>query len=240
MAAQPEAVLITGANRGLGFEFARQYAAVGWRVFASCRSPEDARELQKLSAEGHGRVRVLAMDVSDTASVRAVAEELNNEAIDLLLNNAGVNMASVSDGGNSALGRLDYDAWARVLDINTLGPVRVAEAFVEHVARSRHKRIVTITSGMGSIEDNTSGGSYPYRSSKAAVNMAVKSLAIDLAPRGITCIVMNPGWVRTDMGGEAGKLSPAESIAAMRSVIAKLKPKDSGRFLNYTGKYYPW
>ena len=128
----------------------------------------------------------------------------------------------------------------KVLDANSLGPMRVVEAFLENVARSRLKRIVTITSGMGSIEDNTSGGSYAYRSSKTAVNMVMKSLAIDLAPRGITCVVMNPGWVRTDMGGPSGKISPAESIKAMRSVIARLKPEDSGKFLNYDGGSYPW
>jgi NAD(P)-dependent dehydrogenase (short-subunit alcohol dehydrogenase family) len=118
--------------------------------------------------------------------------------------------------------------------------MRVSEAFLENVAQSRQKRIVTITSGMGSIEDNTSGGRYAYRSSKAAVNMVMKSLAIDTAPRGITCIVMNPGWVRTDMGGAGGTLSPEESIKAMRSVIASLKPEDSGKFLNFTGNPYPW
>ena len=140
----------------------------------------------------------------------------------------------------SALGRLDYSAWMKVLDANSLGPMRVVESFLENVARSRLKQIVTITSGMGSIADNTSGDSYAYRTSKAAVNMVMKSLSIDLAPRGITCVVMNPGWVRTDMGGPGGKISPAESIKAMRSVIARLKPEDSGKFLNYDGGPYPW
>lgn len=228
-------VLITGANRGLGLEFARQYAAERWKVIAACRAPDLARELQQLVAESGGRIRVLAMDVTDTASVKAAAGALGGEAIDLLLNNAGVGSPK-----NQKLGSLDYAAWARVLDTNTLGPMRVVEAFLECVARSALKRIVTITSGMGSLEDNTSGGSYAYRTSKAAVNMVIRSLAIDLAPRGITCIVMNPGWVRTDMGGAGGKLTPAESISAMRSVIASLKPKDSGKFFNYTGKPYPW
>ena len=138
------------------------------------------------------------------------------------------------------IGSLNYAAWAKVLDANTLGPMRVSEAFVENVAKSGLKQIVTITSGMGSIEDNTSGGAYAYRSSKAAVNMVMKSLSIDLASRGITCVVMNPGWVRTDMGGSGGKLTPAESIQALRSVMASLKPEDSGKFLNYTGKPYLW
>jgi len=228
-------VLVTGANRGLGLEFVRQYAAEGWQVFAACRAPDAATDLQGLAAESGGRIRVIEMNVTDTASVRAAAAALKDEAIDLLLNNAGV-------GGppGQQLGNLDYAAWARVLDTNSLGPMRVVEAFLENVAKSRMKQIVTITSGMGSIEDNTSGGRYAYRSSKAAVNMVMKSLSVDLAPRGITCVVMNPGWVRTDMGGSGGKLSPADSIKAMRSVIAALKPEDSGKFLNYTGKPYPW
>jgi NAD(P)-dependent dehydrogenase (short-subunit alcohol dehydrogenase family) len=228
-------VLVTGANRGLGLEFARQYSADGWQVFATCRAPHDAEELQRLAAESSERIRVIEMNVTDTASVRAAAAGLTNNAVDLLLNNAGV-----GGPGGQQLGSLDYAAWARVLDTNALGPMRVAEAFLDHVAKSRERKIVTITSGMGSIEDNTSGGRYAYRSSKAAVNMVMKSLAVDTAPRGITCIVMNPGWVRTDMGGPGGKLEPAESIKAMRSVIAKLRPEDSGKFLNYTGKPYPW
>jgi NAD(P)-dependent dehydrogenase (short-subunit alcohol dehydrogenase family) len=228
-------VLVTGANRGLGLEFARQYAAEGWQIFAACRAPKAAKELQRIAVESGGRIRVIEMDVTDAASVLAAAAGLKGEAIDLLLNNAGV-------GGppGQRIGSLDYAAWTRVLDANTLGPMRVVEAFIDNVAPSDQKRIVTITSGMGSLEDNTSGGSYAYRSSKAAVNMVMKSLSIDLAPRGITCVVMNPGWVRTDMGGSSGKLSPPESIKAMRSVIAALRLEDSGKFLNYTGKPYPW
>jgi len=228
-------VLVTGANRGLGLEFARQYAADGWQVFAACRTPGDAAELKKLEMASSGRIRVLPMDVMDVASVKAAALVIGTQPIDLLLNNAGV-----MGPRNDRIGSIDYAAWARVLDANSLGPMRVVEAFVENVAKGSQKKIVTITSGMGSLEDNTSGGAYAYRTSKAAVNMVVRSLALDLAPRGITCIVMNPGWVRTDMGGSGGKLSPAESIKAMRSVIANLRPDDSGKFLNYTGKPYPW
>jgi NAD(P)-dependent dehydrogenase (short-subunit alcohol dehydrogenase family) len=228
-------VLVTGANRGLGLEFARQYAANGWQVFAACRAPGSARDLQKIAKANEGRVHLLAMDVSDTTSVRAAAGALGGEAIDLLVNNAGI-------GGprDERLGRLDYSAWERVLDVNTLGPMRVVEAFLENVAKSRGKKIVTITSGMGSIGDNTSGGSYAYRTSKAAVNMVTKSLSVDLAPRGIICIVMSPGWVRTDMGGPRGTLTPEESVKAMREVIAGLKPGDTGKFFNYNGKNYPW
>ncbi len=228
-------VLVTGANRGLGHEFARQYAADGWKVYAACRDPEAAQELGELAAESGGAVRVLALEVTDIASVRAAAQSLAGEAIDLLINNAGVGSPK-----KQRLGSLDYAAWARVLDVNTLGPMRVVEAFLDSVAKGSDRKIVTLTSAMGSIADNGSGGSYAYRSSKAAVNIVMKSLSIDLAPRGITCVVVNPGWVRTAMGGPDGKLTPTQSVTALRRLIAGLKPEDTGRFFNYDGKTYPW
>jgi NAD(P)-dependent dehydrogenase (short-subunit alcohol dehydrogenase family) len=227
--------LITGANRGLGFEFARQYLADGWQVYAACRDPNSASELRRLTdASGH-KVRILTLDVTDPASVKAAATELEGQAIDLLLNNAGV-------GGvrGQTIGNIDYEAWAKVLNANTMGPMRVSEAFVDNVARSKRKLIVTLTSGMGSLADNTSGGSIAYRSSKAAVNMVMRSLAIDLAPRGITCVVVNPGWVRTDMGGPHGTLTTTESVSMLRRLIETLGPAQSGKFFNYDGCEYAW
>ena len=221
--------LITGANRGLGFEFARHYLADGWQVYAACRDPASASELRRLAEDK------LAMDLTDPASIRAAATELDGQAIDLLLNNAGI----IGPRGQT-IGNIDYEAWAEVLAVNTMGPMRVSEAFVEHVASSERKLIVTLTSGMGSIADNTSGGSIVYRSSKAAVNMVVRSLTIDLAPRGITCVVVNPGWVRTDMGGPNASLEPSESISALRRLIATFGPEQSGKFFNHTGREYPW
>ena len=227
--------LITGANRGLGLEFARQYLADGWRVYVACRDPASASELHHLADKYHDTLKMLAMDVTDPASIDAAAGEIDGQAIDLLLNNAGI----IGPRGQT-IGNIHYDAWKEVLDVNTLGPMRVSEAFVDPVARSDRKLIVTLTSGMGSIADNTSGGSILYRSSKAAVNMVTRSLAIDLAPRGITCVVINPGWVRTDMGGANATLEPSESISRMRHIIANLGPEQSGKFLNHTGSEYPW
>ena len=227
--------LITGANRGLGFEFARQYLADGWHVYAACRDPASASELRRLAEDSDDKLRILAMDVTDPASIRAAATELDGQAIDILLNNSGI----IGPRGQT-IGNIDYQAWAEVLAVNTMGPMRVSEAFVEHVASSDGKLIVTLTSGMGSIADNTSGGSIVYRSSKAAVNMVVRSLAIDLAPRGITCVVVNPGWVRTNMGGPNASLEPAESISALRRLIATFGPEQSGKFFNHTGREYPW
>jgi len=227
--------LITGANRGLGFEFARQYLADGWQVYAACRDPASASELRRRAADSDDKLRILAMDVTDPASIRAAATELDGQAIDLLLNNAGI----IGPRGQT-IGNIDYEAWAEVLAVNTMGPMRVSEAFVEHVASSDRKLIVTLTSGMGSIADNTSGGSIVYRSAKAAVNMVMRTLAIDLAPRGIICVVVNPGWVRTDMGGQNASLEPSESISALRRLIATFGREQSGKFFNHTGREYPW
>lgn len=227
--------LITGANRGLGLEFARQYLADGWRVYAACRDPASASKLRRIAQNGDDKLRILAMDVTEPASIHAAATELDEQAIDLLLNNAGI----IGPRGQT-IGNIDYEAWAEVLAVNTMGPMRVSEAFVEHVARSDRKLIVTLTSGMGSIADNTSGGSIVYRSSKAAVNMVMRSLAIDLAPRDITCVVVNPGWVRTDMGGPNATLEASESIGALRRLIATFGAEQSGKFFNHTGREYPW
>src|SRR5215831_3886544 len=175
-------IMITSANRGLGLEFVRQYAADGWRIFAACRNPGAADDLQKL-ARTHA-VTVLPMDVTDMSSIKHAAAGINNESIDVLLNSAGITGKPGQRTGN-----IDYESWERVLNVNTMGPLRVTEAFVEHVARSERKLVVTISSGLGSLTDNTSGGSIPYRTSKAAVNMAMRSAAIDLAPRGIACVL---------------------------------------------------
>jgi NAD(P)-dependent dehydrogenase (short-subunit alcohol dehydrogenase family) len=158
--AMPSA-LITGANRGLGFEFARQYLADGWQVYAACRDPDSASELRQLADASGDKLQILALDVTKLASIKAAAAELDGKAIDLLLNNAGFMGAS-----SQTIGNIDYGAWAKVLDANTMGPMRVSEAFVDHVAHSDRKLIVTLTSGMGSLADNTSGGSIAYRSSR--------------------------------------------------------------------------
>jgi NAD(P)-dependent dehydrogenase (short-subunit alcohol dehydrogenase family) len=228
-------VLITGANRGLGFEFVKQYAAEGWQIYAACRDPNSSLELRRLADASGQKVRVLVLHVTDPTSIKSAAAELDGQAIDLLLNNAGIIGAQ-----RQTIGNIDYEAWAKVFDVNTMGPMRVSEAFVDHVARSKRKLIVTLTSGMGSIADNTSGGSVAYRSSKAAVNMVMRSLAIDLAPRGITCVVVNPGWVRTDMGGPDATLSAAQSVTALRRLIKSLGLAQSGKFFNYNGREYAW
>ncbi|MDB4973066.1 MAG: short-chain dehydrogenase/reductase [Myxococcaceae bacterium] len=227
------AVLITGANRGLGYEFARQYAASGYRVFATARKLGEAKPLQAL-AKQHKALSLHELEVADGASVRALAKELAGEAIDILLSNAGT-----MGPKQQSLGKLDFEGMLATFDTNTIGPLRLAEAFVEHVARSERKLIVAVTSGMGSIADS-SGGSYAYRASKAALNMSYHNLALDLKGRGITAIVINPGWVQTDMGGASAPLAPSDSIAAMRKVFDAVSLADTGKFMNYTGGTLTW
>ena len=223
-------VMITGANRGLGLDFVRSYAADGWRVDACCRNPDKAKALKAVE----GEVVIHRLDVTDGPRVAGLAREMADEPIDLLINNAGIYHPK------RGFGETDYTDWLEELKVNTLAPMRMAERFVKQVAASELKRIVNISSAMGSIARNESGGSYVYRSTKAALNMVSKGLAADLAGRGITVIALSPGWVETDMGGAGADLTPEESVALMRQVIDGLTPADSGRFLNQRGEEQPW
>ena len=229
-----DTVLVTGANRGIGFELARQYAAGGWQVLAACRSPGTAQALKELARDAPGKLSLIEIEVTDARSIER-AVEADRGPIDVLINCAGV-----LGRPEQRTGSIDYEDFRHVLDVNVLGPARMTEAFAGRVAQSSRRTIVTITSGMGSLADNTSGGYVPYRTSKAAVNMVMRCAAIDLARRGIVCIVINPGWVKTDMGGAGATLTPEKSVTAMRRVIDKLGPRDSGKFFNYDGREYPW
>lgn len=224
-------VLVTGANRGIGLEFVRQYAADGYKVIATCRDPKDSKDLERVN----GDVTVLPLDVVEEDSVAALAKMLDKQPIDILLNNAGAYL----DRG-VGLGEFDYAKWSESFDINVLGPMRLVEALVGNVAKSKRKLLVFLTSQMGSIADNTGGGSYAYRSSKAALNAAVKSLSIDLKPREIACLLLHPGWVRTDMGGKNATLDVRDAVSGMRRVIEGFEPAQSVSFLRYNGETVPW
>ena len=223
-------VLITGANRGIGLEFARQYAADGWRVFATCREPDAAGELRALA----GEISLHRLDVTDAGQIAALADGLAGEAVDLLINNAGV-----SGRGGSDFGRIDYGIWEETLRVNALAPARVTEAFAPHLERGGGKRVVAISSRLGSVSE-MSGGHLIYGTSKAALNATIKTLAADLRGSGIVAAVLHPGWVATDMGGAGAPTSAEASVAAMRKIIASLGPSDSGRFFDYGGGEIPW
>jgi NAD(P)-dependent dehydrogenase (short-subunit alcohol dehydrogenase family) len=223
-------VLITGANRGIGLELARQYAADGWSVIATCRALKDAGELKKIK----GEIRIETLEVTDQRQVKALAKKLKDEAIDVLLNNAGMLT------GYEGFGKTDTESWLQTLHVNTVAPLQIAEAFIEHVARSDQKKIVSITSGMGSIGRGPDGGAYAYRSSKAALNMVMATAGNDLKSRKIAVAVISPGWVKTDMGGPSASITPKTSADGIRKVIAKLGAKTSGHFFNYSGEEIPW
>jgi NAD(P)-dependent dehydrogenase (short-subunit alcohol dehydrogenase family) len=221
-------VLITGAGRGLGLEFARQYAADGWQVIACCRNPDKAEALKKVK----GEVTVERLDVTDEAHIKALADRLKGRSIDLLINNAGVY------GPRS--GHNDTKSWLDVFHVNTIAPYRIAEALAPLVAKSKQKTIVNITSQMGSVGSTSSADSPIYRSSKAALNMVMKGLSHGLKGHGVTVVLFHPGWVKTDMGGAGAPLEAPDSIGSMRKIIGKLTAADSGKFLNYDGKPLPW
>lgn len=236
-------VLITGASRGLGLELTRQYAADGWRVYACARRPDEAAELAAIAAVSEGRVTPHAIDLLDHGTIERLARELDGAAIDVLLNVAGtMGRADFARQGVGAMpfGATDYDDFMDTLRVNLLAPLKVIECFVPHVERSAQKKVVTLSSVVGSIASNASGGLYSYRASKAAVNALMKALAIDLGRRGIIALPMHPGWVRTDMGGPRAPLDAATSCAGIRRVIAGLTPADAGRFLQYDGQELPW
>jgi NAD(P)-dependent dehydrogenase (short-subunit alcohol dehydrogenase family) len=228
-------ILITGANRGLGLEWTRQYLEAGWRVIATCRYPETAEELRQ-AVSGHGESAVYRLDVTDAQALRSLRMDLETEPIDVLLNNAGVYLDKFDPG----LGGLHFDAWERSFAVNALGPARVTETFLENVARSKHKLVVAITSHMGSIAEIDSPGAYAYRASKTALNAVMKGMSLELKTRGVGVLLLHPGWVRTRMGGPDGRLTPAQSVASMRTLVERFTPDQTGRFLRYDGTVIPW
>ena len=221
-------VLITGANRGLGLELARQLDSQGYTVIGTARKPERATELNELG------VRVEQLDVTDRQSVADLAIALDGVPIDLLINNAGF-----FDRSNRTLDEVDFEVMARTLEVNALGPLRVTRALLPSLARAKGRTIVNISSQMGSIGNNR-GSYYSYRASKAALNQLMVTLAHELEDDGYTCVVMHPGWVRTDMGGKNATLSPEESVRGLIQVIGGLTTGDNGRFLDYSGDELPW
>jgi NAD(P)-dependent dehydrogenase (short-subunit alcohol dehydrogenase family) len=224
-------VLITGANRGLGLEFARQYAADGWRVIATSRDPDKADALKALGP----RVAVHRLDVADLAATAALGRTLAAETIDVVIANAGISVARDMTAATVAAG---VETWEWTFRVNAVAPLALAGAFHAQVARSEQRKMIAITSRLGSMGANSDGGLYTYRSSKAALNAVWRSFALDHPD--VIAALLHPGWVRTDMGGRSALLDPEQSIAGLRRVIANLSKADSGRFYNYDGSPIPW
>jgi NAD(P)-dependent dehydrogenase (short-subunit alcohol dehydrogenase family) len=228
-------LLITGASRGLGLEFVRQYVKAGWQVIATCRAPDKADALRALAGGANGAVEIEAYDVIDAESAQRLATKIGKRPIDLLLANAGV------------IGPRDYTpatvddaAWGEVMRVNVMAPLRIATLLTDAVAASDRKLMAFISSRLGSMAVNETGGLYVYRSSKAALNAVVKSLAVDLAPRGITTVALHPGWVKTDMGGPSADIDAVTSVTGMVRVLGSVAAADSGRLINYSGEPIPW
>lgn len=227
-------ILVTGAGRGIGLELARAYGGRGDSVVATARDPEKADALRALAADAHGKVRVERLDVTSDESCLALARALGDSKIDLLLNNAGIG------GRYVGLAEVDMKEALRVYDTNALGPVRVTRALLPNLRRARGK-IASITSLMGSIDDNRSGNAYAYRMSKAALNMASKNFALEFAGAGIVSVVVNPGWVKTDMGGPSAPLAAADAAAKIVALLDRVGPADTGMFFNGPdGRELPW
>jgi NAD(P)-dependent dehydrogenase (short-subunit alcohol dehydrogenase family) len=229
-------ILITGTNRGIGLELTRQYLADGWRIYACCREPAKADDLNALAEASNGQITVHALDISSDEQRQALAAELLGIPLDILFNNAGV----YGNWDYQGFGQSNAADWQRTLDINVIAPMQMMELFADNVAMSEQKTIANMSSKMGSMADNGSGGSYIYRSSKAALNAVCVSASKNLAERGIKVAVLHPGWVRTDMGGENGELSVEESASALRKNIATMTEADSGRFMDIDGTTIPW
>lgn len=227
-------VMITGCNRGIGLELTRQYLKAGWQVIATAREPANALKLKELWRAYQDNLRIYALNVADHVQLDALARELSDETIDVLINNAG------AMGPQPPLGSLDYVEWGHLFAVNTMAPAKMVEAFGPMVGRGARKLIVNISTRMASMTDNSSGGAYAYRSTKAALNAVTKSLAVDLAPDGITVIAVHPGWVKTDMGGDGAAVAVQDSAAALRLLFDRAGPAESGRFFNYDGSELPW
>jgi NAD(P)-dependent dehydrogenase (short-subunit alcohol dehydrogenase family) len=235
-------VLITGAGRGLGLEFARRYLERGDQVFATCRRPAAARALAALAAAHVDRLTIVPLDVTDARSIRASHAAVGRkvDGLDLLINNAGMYSTRGSADPTERLGELRFEDALRLLRANAVGPLMVTQQYLDLVAAGRRARVVAISSEYGSVSENTAGFPYYYAASKAALNMLMRSLAAEARRRGIVTALLDPGWVSTDMGGPEAPVTPARSVAGMMRVIDGLGARDNGRFFTWEGRPAPW
>ena len=231
--------IITGANRGLGLEFARQCLEDGWKVIAINRRSSAGLDML---AERYP-VQLIEADLTDDESLAAAVAKIDEPGIDLLINNAGMmGDASFAEVGLNyqVFGTFDRDEWSRVFDINVFTPMALTELLAEKLEAAERPTVVTLSSMLGSNALNTMGNVYAYRASKAAVNSIMKSMGVNLGSRGIICVAMHPGWVKTEMGGPGADISPEESVAGIRRVLNDLTVADSGRFMAYDGSEMPY
>ena len=225
-------VFITGANRGLGLEFVKEFIEKNYKVIATCRDLNSSSDLSNL-AKSNLTIQLHQLDVSNTKNIQDLSDHLKKEPIDILINNAGIYRS-----GSFSL--VNKDSWIESFVTNTIGPYEVIENFLPNILQGLEKKIVSITSKMGSINDNTSGGSYIYRSSKTALNSMMRSLTHDLSNHDIATMTLHPGWVRTDMGGPGGWIDAKESVSGMIDQISNLSLQNTGQYIDYAGKPIKW
>ena len=227
-------LLITGANRGIGLELCTQYLDERWEVHACCRNPENAKELNTLAKKNQA-LTIHELEVTHEKQMDALKNALKNKPVDILINNAGVHAL-----GASQFGKTDDKAWEEAVAVNLIAPMKMMEHFVENVAISDKKIIASMSSKMGSMDDNGSGGAYAYRATKAALNAVMVSAAHDLRHLDITALILHPGWVRTDMGGPHGEISVEQSAQMLRKILSECDISDSGKFFDIDGTVIPW
>jgi NAD(P)-dependent dehydrogenase (short-subunit alcohol dehydrogenase family) len=227
-------VLVTGSNRGIGLEFVRKLAAREYRVLATCRDPDSAPELNTLCAS-HSNLELFPLELSDQASMEALAHNLRGQPIDMLINNAGI-----YGDKDASFGNVGGEQWMQVLQVNTIAPLLLTQLLIDNFRQGVDRKLLYISSKVGSIADNQSGSSYQYRSSKSALNQVVKSLSVDLAQENFIVVSLHPGWVLTDMGGPNALIDVETSVNGMLGVIDNLSSNESGGFFNYDGSVIPW
>lgn len=228
-------VLITGANRGIGLQLVKHYCQQQWHVYATYR--DEHQDLLEYSKQ-FDHLTLLTLDVSCPDSINKLQHSMTGIELQLLINNAGIHGDRSHRFG--ATTSQNIEKWHQTISINTIAPMLITEALLQNLQTSPAAKVAFITSKMGSIGDNQSGGSYVYRSSKAALNAVVKSLSHDLQAQGISVAAIHPGWVKTRMGGPNGLIDVTTSVEGISQVIAQLTPDNSGQFLNYDGKTIPW
>ena len=227
-------ILVTGANRGLGIEFVEQYLNEGNDVIATYRNENSSMDLIEMGNE-RSNLKLLQLDVSSNKSLNSFAENLGDSPIDIFINNAGV-----YGPRNSSFGNVDEENWIPAIKINAIAPILLTQLIIKNIRSGADKKLIYITSKMGSIDDNKGGGVYVYRSSKTALNAVVKSLSVDLENEGIVVALIHPGWVKTDMGGPNALIERDTSVRGMTEVISNLDISSTGKFYNYDGKVIPW
>ena len=227
-------ILITGTNRGIGLEFVKHYLKNNEKVIATCRNKNSAKDLLELK-NTTSNLSLVELDVSNPNSINEFASKITDQPIDTFINNAGV-----FGPRNNEFGNFNAKEWLDVFNINTIAPLLITQKILKNLRLGKNKKLVFISSKVGSIEENTGGGMYIYRSSKTALNQVIKSLSIDFKDENFIAAALHPGWVQTDMGGPNALIDTKTSVKGMAEVIDNLVLKNSGRFYNYDGSSIPW